>query len=215
MGLSGNVGSTLTWMFLPAFLSSTLLSFFYRVCPTRRPRLPANPTPALVEKENERARRHSRNSRILNLGTYLIWTTLSTYFEQGRGASANYYTLLGLSRAVVEQDVGGGAGVVKSRWRKLARVYHPDKVGKQGEAFFVELKRAVDVLESDGKRWAYERFGPGVTEWGTKLVTHREFLTRGIQRSIGYYIVALLSIAALSFFRRQESALSFVSPPAS
>lgn len=213
MGLSTNVVSIVTWMFLPSFLSSFVLSAFYRIFPTRRPRLPANPTPATISKENDRARQHARNARITLLGAYLLWITLGTYLEQERGSGVNYYRLLGVSRDLIEQQGadGGAAAVVKSRWRKLARVYHPDKVGKEGEAFFVELKRAVDVLEHDGRRWAYERFGPGITQWGEKLVTQREFVTRGIQRNIGYYIVALLSIAALSFFRPREGTLNFVS----
>lgn len=206
IGASSHLTSILCWTFLPSFLANLLLSTYYRFFPSKRPSLPANPSPQQQAHENGRARNHARNARLFLIGGYLFYTIAITYIEQGRGANANYYTLLGIERELVEEE---GASAVKSRWRRLARVYHPDKVGKQGEAFFVELRKGVDVLENEGKRWAYERFGAEISTWG-KLVTNREFLVRGVQQSAAFYVFALGSIVAISYFRKDERAHNFV-----
>lgn len=206
VGASSHLTSILCWTFLPSFLANVLLSTYYRFLPTERPSLPANASPQQVAHQNGRARNHARNARLFLIGGYLLWTITSTYVEQGRGANANYYTLLGIERELVEEE---GASAVKSRWRRLARVYHPDKVGKEGEGFFVELKKGVDVLENEGRRWAYERFGADITTWG-KLVTNREFLVRGAQQCAAFYVFALGSIVVVSYFRKDERAHNFV-----
>lgn len=208
IGASQQLTSLLAWTFLPSFLANLLLKAFYIFFPSRRPTLPPNPSPPQIAYENGRAQSHARRARVLLIAGYLIYTLSSIYWAQGHGASQNYYSLLGISRAVVEAD---GASAVKSHWRRLARVYHPDKVGKQGEQFFVELRKGVDVLENEGKRWAYERFGDDVINWG-KLVTNREFLMRGVQQSVAFYVFAAGSIIMIGFFRKEERQHSFVSP---
>jgi preprotein translocase subunit Sec63 len=205
LSASSHLTSILLWSILPSLASGILLRIFYTLSPSSQPRVPVNPSPLQVAHENHRAREHSRWARIVLVAGYLVWTLLSCYREQG-GINSNYYTLLGIERELVEQE---GASAVKSRWRRLARVYHPDKVGKEGEAFFVLLRRGVDVLENEGKRWGYERFGPDVVEWG-KLVTNREFLVRGVQGSAAFYVFALGSIMTVSFFRKDERAYNFV-----
>jgi hypothetical protein len=205
-GISVHLTSLVCWSFAPSFLSNFLLSLFYRLFPSHRPTVPSTASPAQLAYENARAQKHARNARVVLIAAYLVWTVASTYLEQGRPSSQNFYTLLGLPRAIVES---GGASAVKSHWRKLARLHHPDKVGKQGEQYFVELRRGVEVLENEGaKRWAYERLGRVVLEW--KLVTHREFLVRGAQQSAVFYVFALGSIIAISFFRKEERAHSYV-----
>ncbi|GAA6047854.1 hypothetical protein JCM3770_004675 [Rhodotorula araucariae] len=205
LGLSSNLTSILCWTFLPSFLANTLLTVFYRLSPSARPSVPPRASPADLAGANAAAQAHHRRARILLVTAYLVYSVLSVYFSQSRGAEQNYYALLGLARDVVERE---GAPAVKSHWRRLARVYHPDKVGKDGEAFFVLLRRGVEVLENDGRRWAYERFGPGVTDWG-KLVTPREFLVKGAVNAAVWWAFAGGSIAVFSFFRKSERRNNF------
>jgi hypothetical protein len=207
-GLSSHLTSILCWTFLPSFLTSIALNVFYRLFPSLRPTVPANASPPQLAFENARAQKHHRRARVTLLALYLLYSVISVYWAQGGITNANYYTLLGLPREVVETE---GAGAVKKHWKKLARVYHPDKVGKQGEALFVELKTAVDVLQDDGKKWAYERFGPGVTSWGGgKLVTNREYLKTGVTHSVIFWGSALMSIFAFALFRKSERRYNFV-----
>ncbi|GAA5944008.1 hypothetical protein JCM1841_005390 [Sporobolomyces salmonicolor] len=204
-GLSAHLTSVLCWTFLPSLFTSILLGAFYRLAPSSRPTLPANTSPSQLASANAVAQKHFRRARIALVAGYLAYSVLSVYWAQGSGVSQNYYALLGISREVVERD---GASAVKSHWRKLARVYHPDKVGKQGEQRFVELRKGVEVLENEGRRWAYERFGPGVTEWG-KLVTNREFLVKGATQAAAFWLFVFLSIAVVTFFRKDERRNNF------
>lgn len=205
---STHLFSLLSWAFLPALLSRFLLTTYYRLLPSSRPTISPTSPPAEIAHQNSRAQAHSRNARVLLIGLYLAYTILSTYFAQSQGTARNFYTLLGINRTVVENE---GAQAVKSHWRKLARLYHPDKIGKAGEQYFVELRRGVECLEDEGKRWAYERFGPVVLEWG-KMKGNREWLVRGAYQSVVFYVFAFLSIWLLSIVRKEERANGFVRP---
>ncbi|GAA6035158.1 hypothetical protein JCM8097_006394 [Rhodosporidiobolus ruineniae] len=206
-GLSSHLTSVLCWSFLPGLFTNLALSTFYRLSPSSRPVLPPHASPPQIAAANRRAQSHHRRARIALLAAYLLYSILSVYWAQSRGPSANYYALLGLPRDIVEAD---GGAAVKKHWKRLARVYHPDKVGKQGEALFVELKKGVDVLQDENKRWAYERFGPSVTSWGGgKLVTNREYLNQGALHSLIFWGSAALSIFAFTFFRKSERRYNF------
>ncbi|BGP12854.1 hypothetical protein JCM10213_005227 [Rhodosporidiobolus nylandii] len=206
-GVSSHLTSVLCWTFLPSLLTNAVLSVFYKALPSVRPTVPPHATPQQLSLANARAQSHHRRARIFLLSAYLVYSVASVYHAQGSTLNANYYALLGLPREVVDRD---GASVVKKHFKRLARVYHPDKIGKDGEALFVEIKRGVDVLQDDGKRWAYERFGPGVTSWGGgKLVTNREFLKAGALHSLVFWASAMLSIVAFTFFRKSERRYNF------
>ncbi|GAA5849975.1 hypothetical protein JCM8547_000970 [Rhodosporidiobolus lusitaniae] len=206
-GLSSHLTSILCWTFIPSLLTNLVISTFYRLLPSYRPVVPPNASPTQLASENARAQSHYRRARVALLSAYLVYSVLSVYWSQGGRSGANYYALLGLPRDVVETE---GGAAVKKHWKKLARVYHPDKVGKGGEALFVELKKGVDALQDDGKRWAYERFGPGVTSWGGgKLVTNREFLKTGAIHSTIFWGSAILSIFVFAFFRKSERRYNF------
>jgi preprotein translocase subunit Sec63 len=206
-GVSANLISIFGWSFFPSFLTSAVLAVFYRLFPSSRPTVPPRAAPHHVAAANAHAQRHYRRVRITLIAAYLAYSVLSIYWSQSRGAEQNYYALLDLSRDLVDRD---GASVVKSHWRRLARVYHPDKVGKEGEAFFVLLRKGVEILEDENKRWAYERFGPAVHEWGGKLVTKREFLAKGALYAGIFWAFAFGSIAGFTFFRKSERRYNFV-----
>lgn len=207
-GLSANATSILCWTVLPQVLTSALVSLFYRVSPSARPTIPPNASPQHLALAQARSQNHHRRARIVLVFGYLAYSVLSVYYAQSTALEQNYYSLLGLSRATVEQ---GPSGTVKSHWRRLARRYHPDKVGKAGEAYFVRLRTGVETLDNDSKRWAYERFGPEVHDWGAKLVTPREYLQTGALRSGVWWAFALGSIIVFSFFRENERKYNFVS----
>lgn len=206
-GLSANATSILCWTFLPQFLTNALVSTFYRLSPSSRPTIPPNANPQHLASAQARSQLHHRRARVLLVTAYLLYSVLSVYYAQSVGLEQNYYSLLGLPREALENDP---SGVVKSHWRRLARRFHPDKVGKAGEPFFLRLRTGVEVLESDSKRWAYERFGPEANEWGAKLVTQREFLATGAARALVWWAFAFGSIFAFSFLRKSERQYNFV-----
>ena len=66
----------------------------------------------------------------------------------------DYYEVLGVERTI---DAPG----LKSAYRKLAMIHHPDRNGGSEESMaqFKEISEAYTVLSDDQKRAAYDRFG--------------------------------------------------------
>ncbi len=66
----------------------------------------------------------------------------------------DYYDVLGVAKDADKKDI-------KKSYRSLANKYHPDKNPDNPEALekFKELAEAYEILSSDDKRAAYDRFG--------------------------------------------------------
>ena len=111
---------------------------------------------------------------------YLLYTLYEAdYSVRQKG---DFYQDLGLSPEAGEK-------AIKSRFRRLAALYHPDKISTEdpvahsaAEAYFVNLKSAQDTLSDPVKRFAYERFGPDVLKW-QHCKTIRDYLVTGVQTS--------------------------------
>ena len=69
---------------------------------------------------------------------------------------SNYYNILGVSKKASQKDI-------KSKYRKLALKYHPDKVEpaqkEEAEKKFQEINEAYSVLSDEEKRKVYDKFG--------------------------------------------------------
>ena len=71
----------------------------------------------------------------------------------------DYYEVLGVSKSSSKDEI-------KSAYRKLAKVYHPDNKETGNEAKFKEIQEAYDVLYDDKKRQMYDQFGHAAFEQG-------------------------------------------------
>ena len=69
----------------------------------------------------------------------------------------DYYEVLGVKKGASKDEI-------KSAYRKLAKVYHPDNKDTGDEAKFKEVQEAYDVLYDDNKRSAYDQFGHAAFE---------------------------------------------------
>jgi hypothetical protein len=124
---------------------------------------------------------------------YLLYTIYEADYDLQRAGS--FYTDLGVPLSATDRDI-------KSRVRRLAALYHPDKVaasaGDQADvnAYFVHLKTAADTLTDPAKRFAYERFGPDVVSWA-RCVTVRDYVVRGAQALVPYYGTAAVFMYGL------------------
>lgn len=96
---------------------------------------------------------------------------------------------------------------VKSRFRRLAAMHHPDKAGKGAQdsaAYFIHLKLASDTLQDAAKRFAYERFGPEVVDW-QKVTTIKDYIYKGAVSGIfPHYGVAAATIYLFGMFGYME-----------
>ena len=140
--------------------------------------------------------KHRRRIHITVILVYLLYTLYEADYIMR--LSGDFYQDLGLAPGVEEKQI-------KSRFRRLAALQHPDKVPTDdpirhaaAESNFVKLKTAQDTLSDPIKRFAYERFGPDVLKW-QHCKTIRDYLVTGIQTSsLPLYAGSTLTMALLS-----------------
>ncbi|KAI2640245.1 hypothetical protein GGS21DRAFT_407039 [Xylaria nigripes] len=189
--MSNSALSLLGWMFLPNLVTGWVQSCYYSL--TIRAGDP-HPPP-----NSPRWQLHRRRIHTLVITLYLLYTIYEADWELQRGGS--YYETLGVPFNATERDI-------KSRFRRLAALHHPDKVSRplstNGDSatndvsdFFIHLKTASDVLMDPAQRFAYERFGPVITNWRNCL-TIRDYVWRGMQTQvIPHYALAAVGLYGL------------------
>ena len=127
------------WNYLPNLVTRQLLSFYHSAYPRLFGRPPPQPgTP-------EFARNYRMTYLFVVLG-YLVYT----FYDAATTVELNYYQILGVEPAADESTL-------KEAFRQFARRYHPDRVGPQGEAVFIQVRDAYEALKSPVKRFAYDR----------------------------------------------------------
>src|SRR5579859_7191141 len=72
----------------------------------------------------------------------------------------DYYKVLGVERGATEKEI-------KSAFRRLAQLYHPDKNpgDNRAEEKFKEINEAYEVLGDPQKRAKYDRLGASYAQW--------------------------------------------------
>ncbi|KAF3384895.1 Chaperone protein DnaJ [Penicillium rolfsii] len=156
------------WSFLPNYATSFLQSVYYGITIRAGDPRPMPQTP--------RFERDRRRIFVLVIISYLFYTLYETFHQVQ--VAGDYYKVLGVSPFADERTI-------KSRFRKVAAQFHPDKVGLDmgAEAQFIFLRRAQETLADPVKRFAYDRFGPDMLDWGEQK-TMRDFVTASLSRSI-------------------------------
>lgn len=165
--MAATFGPFMSWMFLPGLATKIFLNFLYN---SRLLTMPTTPVQADL---------HTRRIRTLVIVSYLFYTIYASLFLR----PTNFYELL-------QVDTHSETEVIRRSFRRLARIYHPDKIsgGLKNEALFIDLRTAHDCLVEPVKRMAYDRFGSVVLEW-TEAITLREYFTRGLQNSLAFYVI--------------------------
>lgn len=165
--LASTFGPLISWMVLPGMATNLLLRLLYSN------RILSQPTTAI------QADLHTKRVRTLVIVSYLFYTIYASLFQR----PINFYKLLGVGS-------NSDTEIIRRSFRKLARIYHPDKMGggSRNEKLFIGLRRGHDCLVEPVKRMAYDRFGDVVLEW-TEAITLRDFFTRGLQNSIAFYVI--------------------------
>ncbi|KAL2020904.1 hypothetical protein VTK56DRAFT_7791 [Thermocarpiscus australiensis] len=190
--------SLLGWSFLPNLVTGWVQTLYYGITIRAGEPKPQPGTPRWAE--------HRRRIHILVVALYLLYTIYEADYDVQRAGS--FYTDLGVPLSATDREI-------KSRFRRLAALYHPDKVssgaagggggGGGGEnsrqadanAYFVHLKTAADTLTDPARRFAYERFGPEVVSWAPRCVTVRDYVVRGAQALVPYYGTAAVFMYGL------------------
>ncbi|SJX63662.1 uncharacterized protein SRS1_14412 [Sporisorium reilianum f. sp. reilianum] len=181
------LGSLLTWWWLPSVGSQLLLGALYSLHLLHVPAPSAHRTRA----------QHLQLAR----AAVVIGTLVYQLHQAATRAAPSYYELLALP---LDVDAEG----VRRSFRALARRYHPDKVGPDGEAVFIALRRAHDVLSEPVRRFAYDRFGAAVAEW-KDCESARDYVRRGLAGLVAFYTVNPAMYAAVGYMNGTKNALSF------
>ncbi|KAK9474847.1 uncharacterized protein V1510DRAFT_410819 [Dipodascopsis tothii] len=171
------------WMFVPSMATSTVLNAYYRV-------FPAAAAPP-------QSRKHARDRKAVYIAIvlgYLVYTVVAALHDVV--SAGNFYRAFGASTQTDDR-------ALRSTYRRLAALHHPDKSGGAGDAEYIAIKRVYDTLSSPVARFAYDRFGPAVLDWqGCK--TAMDYVTRGIYVSAPHYLGSLVVLTALVVFRQRE-----------
>ncbi|KAJ9638072.1 uncharacterized protein PV06_04945 [Exophiala oligosperma] len=170
--------SLLGWTFLPAYAAAFLQSLYYRLTISAGRRHPQPGEPLFAY--------HNRRIRVFVLSLYLIYTLAQALYDVN--LAGDFYTILGVTPWSTDREV-------KSRFRKLASRYHPDKLHENGQVFpgadavFVHLKLAHDTILDPAKRFAYDRFGPIIVQVNQPgLRNIRDYVYAGLRSKAPEYL---------------------------
>ncbi|SPO06647.1 related to chaperone protein DNAJ [Cephalotrichum gorgonifer] len=164
--MSGTL-SLMGWWFLPNLVASWTQSIWYSLTIRAGDPKPVPGTP--------RHATHRRRIQVLVISLYLLYTLYEAAYDLR--LAGNYYSDLSLPLSASDREI-------KSRFRRLAAVYHPDKAGDGSDGSeFMRLKIAADVLSNDAARFAYERFGPAIAGW-RDCASRYEYVLRGTAKGI-------------------------------
>ncbi|MCJ1299456.1 hypothetical protein MMC08_002248 [Hypocenomyce scalaris] len=172
------------WTLLPNLITAWLQSLYYGITIRAGDPKPQPGTPRWLK--------HRRRIHMTVVLAYLLYTIVEADYELRR--AGDFYQDLGLPHSVDEKGI-------KSRFRKLAAIHHPDKASILGEdlpsdAFFVQLKLAQDTLLNPTKRFAYDRFGPDILRW-QHCSSIRDYLLVGLQAAAPMYVGSAIFMVIL------------------
>ncbi|KAK4449155.1 chaperone protein DnaJ [Podospora aff. communis PSN243] len=176
--------SLIGWTFLPNLVTGWAQTLYYSLTIRAGDPKPQPGTPRYAE--------HRRRIHILVVSLYLLYTIYEADYELQRAST--FYADLSLPVTATDREV-------KSRFRRLAALYHPDKASSSDDpsavnAYFVHLKTAADTLSDPARRFAYERFGPDAVRW-SHCVTIRDYVVRGATIVVPYYVIAAAAMYGL------------------
>ncbi|TVY54833.1 Chaperone protein DnaJ [Lachnellula suecica] len=182
--MSGNLLSLAGWTFLPNLVTGWLQSLYYGITIRAGEPKPQPGSPKFLL--------HRRRIHITVVSAYLLYTIYEADWEIRR--ASDFYQDLGIPYTATEREI-------KSRFRRLAAIYHPDKVSStsasaSSQDYFVHLKLASDTLLNPAKRFAYERFGPSMLEW-QRCSSIRDYVLQGLQSILPYYGAAAIAMYVL------------------
>ncbi|KLO11096.1 hypothetical protein SCHPADRAFT_942352 [Schizopora paradoxa] len=176
------------WSYIPDFATRHCLNFFHHILRSRGHPIPQPGSRAWIQ--------HYRYTFAAVVLGYLVYNLV----EASRTAPANFFQIVGVSPNADETTL-------TKAFRAFARVNHPDRVGKQGEELFMQVRTAYESLKDPTTRFAYERFGPDVLNW-RDCKTAKEYLKKGLLQGLGFYISSAIILLLMSSFMK-ASAVAF------
>ncbi|KAJ9113049.1 hypothetical protein QFC22_006145 [Naganishia vaughanmartiniae] len=144
-------------------------------------------------------RRNRVLSHALIIIAYLVY--LTTHSLLTHLTNPTLYSLLTITPQTPENGI-------KSAWRGLSRLYHPDKLGKGAAAedgMWVLMREGYEVLMDPTARMAYDRFGPKSIGW-THATTIRDYALKGLEDMAVWYGITIGVQILLAYCRPEMRA---------
>jgi len=181
--------SLLAWTFVPSYATNFIHNLFYSVTIRAGD---AKPQPG-----SQQYRKHYTRIYASLILIYLTYTLFEVFHDLR--LKSDFYEALGVPHHVDEK-------MLKSRYRRLAAQYHPDKVGETGPAhdYYIYLQTAADTLQDPIKKFMYERFGPDIIQMGSALPKQvasqlGTWMVLAARLQAPSYVGSLLVLAFLAF----------------
>ncbi|KAL3422589.1 DnaJ domain-containing protein [Phlyctema vagabunda] len=180
--MSSTMLTYIGWGVLPNMISGWVQALWYGITIRAGDPKPAPGSPKYVL--------HRRRIQIIVISAYLLYTIYEADWNIRK--ASDFYQDLGVAHSATEREI-------KSRFRRLAAIHHPDKVSSSSpssEGYFVHLKLAQDTLLNPVKRFAYERFGPDMINW-QNCSSIGDYVRQSFATILPSYSVAVLSMYLL------------------
>jgi len=110
---------------------------------------------------------------------------------------SDYYQILGVTKTTSLDEI-------KSQYRKLALVYHPDKNHSSGNERFKEISKAYETLSDPKKRQYYDKFVPKEEQNTPKKEAAKQAWLRQL-KTMGRELLRLLQNYSKTINERQSS----------
>ncbi|KAL4917095.1 hypothetical protein BDW62DRAFT_211452 [Aspergillus aurantiobrunneus] len=174
--------SLIGWYTLPKYATNVVLYVYYGI--TIRA---GDPKP---QPGSPRYARDRRRVFIAIVTAYLLYNLFEVYSKIHNEGS--FYEVLGVSPLSDERTI-------KARFRRLAAQHHPDKLGAGSSSdLFVYLKQAQDTLTNPVKRYAYDMWGPKISELGNIDTTNGYFVA-GLMSTMPSYVISFWGLLLLNY----------------
>ena len=186
--------SFIGWSFLPNIASSFIQNIYYKVT------LPAGTPPP--QPGTSRFARDHRRIRLLVLTLYLLYTLAQALYDVK--IAGDFYTILGLNPYTTNERE------IRSKFRRLAAKYHPDKIGGNDstDTHFLRSRLASETLTNGATRYAYDHFGPSVLS----TLAHHQHQQRNLEEGAQPVPLPLATLIPLAFQAKLPSyAMTLVS----
>ncbi|KAK1827834.1 chaperone protein DnaJ [Podospora conica] len=173
------------WTFLPNLVTGWTQSLYYSITIRAGDPKPQPGSPRFAE--------HRRRIHIFVVTLYLLYTLYEADYDLRLASS--FHHDLGVPLTATDRDI-------KSRFRRLAALHHPDKKSPSSASaadinnYFVHLQTAADTLSNPARRFAYERFGPEILGW-PHCSTIRDYVLHGAQSIVAHYAAAAAALYGL------------------
>jgi hypothetical protein len=189
-------GSLILWTFLPSLIASALLTAWHPLWYSWLRRVVRGPQASRASAPARGSPRYRANHRIalsLMLMVYFCSQCWQSWASVEATSQSNYYRQMQLRPDAYDTRA------LKSTFRRLSLIYHPDRNPDASQDEFMNMRKAYETLHDPVTRHLYDRFGVSGLDCAT-CKSHREFLYNALTQTAGFYGGLFMVFALVNHF---------------